>query len=229
MNSRREPSRFLRPRRGEIGTRRLYMSRSHRTELCSREFNLDRIPLPERSSSMRRLSSSAFGLDDDSSNIDNMDEIDASDIEFVTGKAALSSRSLANRLHNPFRRSKRDVAGDDKMEDDTQVMGSTKLEKETSMKETRPLFKPFRSIRRLLTKSTGKGSYRNNKNDDDNSNNNNNDDSNSNSYNNNNESDEINTNPLITNDDGSEVQSSLAILLITRELQLMGESESEND
>lgn len=207
------------------------MSRSHRTELCSREFNLDRIPLPERSSSMRRLSSSAFGLDDDSSNIDNMDEIDASDIEFVTGKSALSSRSLANRLHNPFRRSKRDVAGDDKMEDDTQVMGSTKLEKETSMKETRPLFKPFRSIRRLLTKSTGKGSYRNNKNDDDNSNNNNNDDSNSNSnsYNNNNESDEINTNPLITNDDGSEVQSSLAILLITRELQLMGESESEND
>ncbi|OEU14776.1 hypothetical protein FRACYDRAFT_241331 [Fragilariopsis cylindrus CCMP1102] len=86
MNSRREPSRFLRPRRGEIGTRRLYMSRSHRTELCSREFNLDRIPLPERSSSMRRLSSSAFGLDDDSSNIDNMDEIDASDIEFVTGR-----------------------------------------------------------------------------------------------------------------------------------------------
>ena len=207
------------------------MSRSHRTELCSREFNLDRIPLPERSSSMRRLSSSAFGLDDDSSNIDNMDEIDASDIEFVTGKSALSSRSLANRLHNPFRRSKRDVAGDDKMEDDTQVMGSTKLEKETSMKETRPLFKPFRSIRRLLTKSTGKGSYRNSKNDDDKSNNNNNDDSNSNSnsYSNNNESDEINTNPLITNDDGSEVQSSLAILLITRELQLMGESESEND
>jgi hypothetical protein len=206
------------------------MSRSHRTRLCSEELYLDRIPMPERSSSMRRLSSSSFGLND-SSNIGNMDDIDASDIEYVTGTAAISSRPLANRLHNPFRRSKKDVAGDDKMEDDTPIMGLAKLGKEISMKETRPLFKPFKSLRRLLTKSTGKGSYRNNRNDDNDNNNNNNDDSNSNSssYNSSNGSDEINPLPLITNDDGNAVKSSLAILLLSREFELMGESGSEND
>jgi hypothetical protein len=222
MMSRGELSRSSVPRRGEIGSRRpMYMSRSHRTRICSEEEYLDRIPMPERSSSMRRLSSSSFGIDVDSSNKDNMDDIDDSDVEFVTGTAALSSRTLANRLY-PFRcrRSKKDVAGDDKMEDDTQM-------------ESKTLFTPFKSlVRKLLTKSTGKGSgNKNNRNDDDNNSNSNsnNDDSNSNSSNNDNESDEDNILPLRTDDDDNAVKSSLAILLITRELQLMGGSESEHD
>ncbi|MGK3743317.1 MAG: hypothetical protein ACI90V_010173 [Bacillariaceae sp.] len=214
MISRREGlSRSSLPRRGEIGSqRRMYMSRSHRTKLYFEEEHLDRMSMPERSSSMRRLSNS-FGVKDSSSK-DNMDGTDASDVSAVTGRAALSSRSLVNRLSS-FRRSKKDVTGDDRMDDHTRILRrSSKSEKLISMKETKTLFKPFKSLRRLIGKSMIKGSGNNNNNNNDNSNNN--------------KRVESNTSPLITNDD-SKLNRSFAILMVTRELQLMDESESEHD